>query len=276
MACVLVSTQLYSVLNYIVRMDVKKLIEALRNKDVVDAFASALQPTILVTMTDLKSSIDELRKEIITKDSIISCLSVEVNTLKEENDNLSTSLANCRDRLDLLETYTRVDNLIIKGIPERYAEAAATNASVGIMANNSHQQQWQPDENSDTTMSLVIDFCSNTLGTDIQLSDISIAHRMPKGKHDKMRPVMVRFTNRRIRDTVYRARRKLRGSNAIYINEHLTKQNDELFLNCRQLKKQRKVHSTWTWHGISYVKCSESSRAIKIANQADLDKLRIN
>lgn len=276
MARVSVSTHLYSVLNYTGRMDVKKLIEALRNKDVVDAFASALQPAILVTMSDLKSSIDELRKEIIAKDSTISYLSAEVNTLKEENVNLSTSLINCRDRLDLLETYTRVDNLIIKGIPERYVEAAATNASIDNMATNYQQQQWQPDENSDSTMSLVIDFCSNTLGTDIQLSDISIAHRMPKGKHDKMRPIMIRFSNRRIRDTVYRARRKLSGRNAIYINEHLTKQNDELFLRCRQLKKQRKIYNTWTWHGISYVKCSESSRATKIVNQADLDKLRIN
>jgi len=261
-------------------MDVKKLIEALRNKDVVDAFVSALQPAILGTMSELKSSIDELRKEITAKDSIISALTTEVYSLKEENVNLSTSLVNCRDRLDLLETYTRVDNLIIKGIPERYAEAAATNASLDSMANSSQQQQQLPNENSDSTMSLVIDFCSNTLGINIQLSDISIAHRMSKGKYDKIRPVIVRFSNRFTRDSVYRARRKLfgRGStgNDVYINEHLTKQNDELFLRCRQLKKQRKIYSTWTWHGISYVKRSETSRAIKILSQTDVDRLQVN
>lgn len=256
-------------------MDVKNLIAALRNKDVVDAFASALQPTL----SELKSSIDELRKEISAKDTVISCLSAEVSTLKEENVNMSTSLTNCRDRLDMLETYTRVDNLIIKGMREMYAEAAETNASYNSMANNSRQhnqqQQQLPDENSDSTMSLVVDFCSNILGIDIQLSDISIAHRMPKGKQDKFRPVLVRFSNRHTRDSVYRARRKLSGSNnnGIYINEHLTKQNDELFLGCRQLKKQRKIYSTWTWHGISYVKCSETSRAKKILTKADLDQL---
>ena len=51
-------------------MDVKKLIEALCNKDVVDAFVSALQPAILGTMSELKSSIDELRKEITVKISL--------------------------------------------------------------------------------------------------------------------------------------------------------------------------------------------------------------
>ena len=76
-------------------MDVKNLIAALRNKDVVDAFASALQPTL----SELKSSIDELCKEISAKDTVISCLSAEVSTLKKENVNLSTSLTNCRDRL---------------------------------------------------------------------------------------------------------------------------------------------------------------------------------
>ena len=47
---------------------------------------------------------------------------------------------------------------------------------------------------------------------------------MPKGKQDKIRPVLVRFSNRHTRDSVYRARRKLSGSNnnGIYINEHLT------------------------------------------------------
>ena len=173
----------------------------------------------------------------------------------------------------MLETYTRVDNLIIKGMCEMYAEAPETNASYNSMANNSrqhNQQQQLPDE-----MSLVVDFCSNILGIDIQLSDISIAHRMPKGKQDKIRPVLVRFSNRHTRDSVYRARRKLSGSNnnGIYINEHLTKQNDELCLGYRQLKKQRKIYRTWTWHGISYVKCSETSRAKKILTKADLDRL---
>jgi len=154
-----------------------------------------------------------------------------------------------------------------------YAEAPETNASYNSMANNSrqhNQQQQLPDE-----MSLVVDFCSNILGIDVQLSDISIAHRMPKGKQDKIRPVLVRFSNRHTRDSVYRARRKLSGSNnnGIYINEHLTKQNDELCLGYRQLKKQRKIYRTWTWHGISYVKCSETSRAKKILTKADLDRL---
>jgi len=77
-------------------------------------------------------------------------------------------------------------------------------------------------------------------------------------------------SNRRrpTRDLIYAARRKLSrlntghlSNNAVYINEHLTKYNDKvLFLACRQLRKDRKIHSAWTWHGISYAKRSETSR----------------
>jgi len=50
---------------------------------------------------------------------------------------LLTSLSECHSRLDFLETYTRVDNLIIKGLPEMYAETAA--ASQCIDRQHEHQ-----------------------------------------------------------------------------------------------------------------------------------------
>ena len=86
---------------------------------------------------------------------------------------------------------------------------------------------------------------------------------------------MVRFNSRRIRDSIYSARRKLHGSgiSGIYINEHLTKHNDHLFAACRNLRKERKIHSTWTWHGITYLKKLQNSRAVKIVNDDDLLKV---
>ena len=258
-------------------MDVKKLIAAISNKDVVDAFVAALQPAITTTMSELKACIEDLRKEITNKDSVINSLSTEVADLKQENASLLMSLSECHSRLDLVETYTRVDNLVIKGLSEMYAETAAVGASIDNMSANSQQQpqQNQVDENSDCTLSVVSDFCSNVLGIKVQPTDISIAHRIPKGKHDRSRPIMVRFNSRRIRDSIYSARRKLHGSgiSGIYINEHLTKHNDHLFAACRNLRKERKIHSTWTWHGITYLKKLQNSRAVKIMNDDDLLKV---
>ena len=77
--------------------------------------------------------------------------------------------------------------------------------------------------------------------------DISIAHRMPKGRSDDTRPIMVRFAARQIRDKVYVARKALRQSRChIYVNEHLTKSNESLFRECRGLWKNKKIAGTWT------------------------------
>ena len=170
-------------------MDVKKLIATISNKDVVDAFAAALQPAFTTTMSELKACTEELRKEISNKDSVINSLSTEVVDLKQENASLLMSLFECHSRLDLVETYTNVDNLVM------YAETAAVSASIDNMSTNSQQQlqQNQVGENSDSTLSVVSDFCSNALGIEVQPIDISIAHRIPKGKHDRSRPIMVHF-----------------------------------------------------------------------------------
>ena len=85
----------------------------------------------------------------------------------------------------------------------------------------------------DTTMSTVLQFRENSLGCQVSPSDISIAHRLPSGKHDKTPPVMVRFTSRRTRDVIYVARRNLftAGIKDIYINEHLTKHHERHSVN---------------------------------------------
>jgi len=249
-------------------MDVKKLIAAFSNPEVAEAIAAALQPTILTYFTDLKSTIDNLREEIAAKDGIITNLKSDVTSLQQENHALSKSLAKCENRIDLLESYTRVDNLIIKGLPAVYSEVA-------IASTNSDVTQGQLNENSDTTMSTVLQFCENTLGCQVSPSDISIAHRLPSGKHDKTPPIMVRFTSRRTRDAVYVARRNLftAGIKDIYINEHLTKHHEQLFSQCRQLRKSKRIHSTWTWHGITYAKKSQSSRMFKILSDDDISVL---
>ena len=172
-------------------MDIKKLITAFSNKEVIDEFTAALQPAILSAISELKVSVDDLRKEISAKDIIIY-------TLKKENSNLQSSLADCQGRLDQLETYTRVDNLIFKGLPELHSEVAATSASIDNMIERPRQQlSGSTAESSGSTMSVVLDFVGKNLGVNLQASDISIAHRLPKGKSDRIRPVMVRFTNRR-------------------------------------------------------------------------------
>jgi len=59
---------------------------------------------------------------------------------------------------------------------------------------------------------------------------------------------------------------------AIYINEYLTKINEQLFSACRKLWKEKKIAGTWTWHGITYAKM-HSNRILKITSSDDINKL---
>jgi len=130
--------------------------------------------------------------------------------------------------------------------------------------------------NSNSTLHYVLHLCNDSLGIKVEAADISITHRLPKGKFDQVRPVIVRFTNRRVRDQAYVARKELRQGthqpHAIYINEHLTKINEQLFSACRKLWKEKKIAGTWTWHGITYAKM-HSNRILKITSPDDINKL---
>lgn len=226
------------------KMDTKKLIAALTSKDVVEALGTVIHPIIaqsLTCITELKATLDELRKELKLKTDILETLQVENSTLK-------TKLNETSIRLDLLETYTRVDNIIIKGVPDSFAEVV-TGSDSG------------PDPaSSDNTLNQVLSLCQNNLLVNVDAADVSITHRLPKGNRDKYHPIIVRFTSRRVRDTVYRARKNLRyqfrtaDGGGVYINEHLTKHHEGIFSECRKLMKARKIDTSWTWHGITYIK----------------------
>ena len=68
------------------------------------------------------------------------------------------------------------------------------------------------------------------------------------------RLVIVRFTNVRVRNIVYKGCTKLKDHNAsatnlIYINEDLTQTQARLLKDCQRLKKESHVNDYWSWNG---------------------------
>ena len=52
---------------------------------------------------------------------------------------------------------------------------------------------------------------------------------------------------------IMRKRKMLKGS-AVFLNDHLTQKNNELFAEARWLKKEWKIVGTWTMNGNIFVK----------------------
>src|SRR6218665_1926140 len=105
---------------------------------------------------------------------------------------------------------------------------------------------------SQSTRTEFLNVCRDRLGLNLLDSDISTAHRIRRSGKDASRPIIVRFTSRDTRDSVFRARKALRSSSShqhslpIYINEHLTQSNAQIYSVAWKLAKEGKIHSTWT------------------------------
>ncbi len=82
------------------------------------------------------------------------------------------------------------------------------------------------------------------MGLDVEESDISAMHFLPKSDRQATRDIVVRFTNRTAKLKVVLNKKK--ASDNVFINEHLTKKNADIFKRARELRKAGKVEATWT------------------------------
>lgn len=114
--------------------------------------------------------------------------SAKVEELKKENSEL-------RSKLESAEVNSCLDNLILHGIPESQPEVV-TSDSEGV------KSDYPPAETHLRTQEFVAKFCNDNLKIPVTASDISIAHRLPRGKFDKHRPIIVRFTSLRILEKI--------------------------------------------------------------------------
>ena len=245
----------------------------------IDAALSVLRTELDKVFTEMNQRIDNHSDEIVL--------------LKNEN-------AELHKRLNAVESYSRVDNLLFCGLPESYASVSKaplgpiTRSSATLRPDSDQSgsnkdidhsggdmmlsaDQSLQSESQESTLLAVINYCQNNLNIEVTPNDISAVHRLPKGKYDRVRPVIVRFSNRRVRDQIFAARRRMRpsrteSSSIVYVNEHLSKTNEQLFSKCRMMYKNKQVARVWTWHGTVCVKRNDS-RIVKVLSMDDLSNL---
>jgi len=245
----------------------------------IDAALSVLRTELDKVFTEMNQRIDNHSDEIVL--------------LKNEN-------AELHKRLNAVESYSRVDNLLFCGLPESYASVSKaplgpiTRSSATLRSDSDQSgsnrdidhsggdmmlsaDQSLQSESQESSLLAVINYCQNNLNIEVTPNDISAVHRLPKGKYDRVRPVIVRFSNRRVRDQIFAARRRMRpsrteSSSIVYVNEHLSKTNEQLFSKCRMMYKNKQVARVWTWHGTVCVKRNDS-RIVKVLSMDDLSNL---
>lgn len=216
-----------------------------------DTKLSALQGDVNKLVTDvgiLKNQYESLK---VVVDGTVS----EVGEIREENVRLSREVSFLKDHVADLQQQTRKNNIIISGIP-------ATN-----------------NEN----IFLILDTIARLLNVNYSRADISAAHRLPAPRGDAARPpnIVVCFVSRFVKGLWLQARRERRTLTAIelhpsfpnqpiWLNDHLTKENAELFREARQLQRNNKLAAVWTSDGRVLVKISPSGKPFRVSSLRDL------
>ena len=158
----------------------------------------------------------------------------EVLALKATVKERDQKIEELEKRLDEMEQYSRLDDIIISGLkvkPFSYTRAAANSPST-------------PPEEQATIERQVIDFFK-TKEIVVDQDHIAACYTLPS-KDRKANPViLLRFANRKHKDRLLRQGFMLKGSD-VYVNEHLTKKNAEIAREARILKKQEKIQGTWS------------------------------
>ena len=238
-------------------LSVDQLVAALVDVRVIEALKQVITPCVQSAVSTVISQFNERLDSVEVKCSDQELL---ISNLEFENSGL-------RKRVNDLESYSRIENLVFYGLPEQYAEAAGPSSS----ADNP-----QIAETSESSEQTVVKFCQDMLQLDITLSDVSIAHRLPRlDKKQGPRPLLVRFTNRRTRSKILAAKKRLSntGQNRIYINEHLSSANSKIFAESRKLYRNKVLAATWTFQGRVYVKTSVGGPSKLIQSLQDLTDL---
>ena len=249
------------------KLNPEDLVEALLDQRVLEALKKAMTPLTQALEQSLTKRLDAMATTLRMMREETGRLTEQCNILAAENIDLKRRVENSELRVDELERYSRCDNLIIRGLPESTAAERASDAPAstddGATLRNGHK----------SVETNVISFIRDTLRVDVTPADISTAHRLKAGPNDTSRPVIVRFTNRRVRNEVYSARKMLRGSTSrVFVSEHLTKSDADLFYDARKLLKEKKIFAAWTQNGLVNVRFSpdQNTRPTVVHNRADL------
>ena len=170
-----------------------------------------------IVINELKLRLSTLEGDVFDLQDKNSKLENKVKCQEEENNRLKSEIERERARVDLalksinkLEQYQRSNNIRVFGLEDK-----------------------EQNETQRQTENKIITLLRNKLGITVEPRDIEACHRLGRFSTSADRPVIVRFTNRKIKVAAISNRRKLKGQRVV-ITEDLTQAN---YQKLRQVKE---------------------------------------
>jgi hypothetical protein len=198
---------------------------------------------------ELRSDISELRGDLLTK---VQQNETNIASNTSEIEVLKTTVANLEN---LHEMKDRANDLIVKGIP--------------VMSNEKPPQIYHK-------IALAIGYVANLVPS---AEVFRMGKKKPGANYEP--PILLRFCNKFERGSFYQkyfSHGQLKLSDVgfnvdqrIYMSENLSKLNQPIFAEAMRLKKEKKLFSVSTFHGITYVKPKQGDNSVPVKTLSELD-----
>lgn len=172
------------------------------------------------------------------------------------------------------------------GIHDNASRIAELQAKLDLMDQQARQCNAEvgnlPEKRGENLVAL-LENIADLVKIPINQQDIVAVHRVPQANSGSPRPknIVVKFSSRMLRDNFLAAVRLHKGmtteqlgvsgpTHKIYINEHLTLKNKDLFRQAREAAKQRGFRFVWVKHGSILARQHEKSAVFSVRSEQDL------
>lgn len=191
-------------------------------------------------LADMKEQLDKQAEESEKRHQLMM---ERLDHALRENEQKTKKITELERRIEDLEQYSRIDDVIVSGIDVKYKSYARAAAQPKGEDESKNAEGLDNTEEELSVEQQVIKTLKNK-GIHIDTGEISACHTLFVGK-GQPRKIIIRFASRKSKIRVLSQGKKLKGSN-IYINEHLTRATAKLAWIARQLRLTKAIENTWT------------------------------
>ena len=200
------------------------------------------------TTSKLKETIEILlvkMNEIVT---VNNQLLKKIRSLQDDTDKIYDELYDQKVELAELNQYGRRENIELCGIPESVKQEELEKHVLEV---------------------------AKSIGVNVPPKGVHIVHRIGKQTNNRPRNVIVRFRDRITAFSMLKNKKKLNSGRfkKYFIVENLCPYNKKIFSKLYRHKKDKEIHSLWTYNGNIFVKVQENDARQQIYHLSDIEHL---
>lgn len=205
---------------------------------------------------EIKSRLEAMENKcVVLETKVKKCIRTE--------DFLCSGLAVLQEKVNLLEQEKLKRNVIIQGVPER--------------------------EEDDTGLKYLAAVFLNAVDKSFSVADITSVKRIGfKRNTDSKRIIVVKLITRESKESLVKAAKKCvlncsltyngsplgKKEDRVFISDHLTKLNQSLFYEARNLRRSEIVKFAWVSNGNVLIKKNENSKPIRLTSVDQLTRVK--